>query len=650
LSPSDHLAEPVEPVDPLDAALKLLGHDAFRPGQRESIEVLLSAGRLVLIAPTGGGKSLCFQLPALLLPGTALVVSPLIALMHDQVHALDALGLPSTYLASTLPGPEVSARMAALARGEYKIVYIAPERLSAPGFREIIRKIPISLIAIDEAHCIAEWGHDFRPEYLQIGELLAEFPRARILACTATATPVVRDEILGRLGLPASTPQIIRGFARPNLALRVHEVEDARDRQRAVDAQLAEALGEPPKVPPGRRPLLDRPAAIVYAPTRRDTEEEQARLARLGWRVLAYHAGLDPAQRERAQRAFTARELDVVVATNAFGMGIDRADVRAVIHLAPPGSIEAYYQEVGRAGRDGAPAFGLLLFSARDLPLRRRLLERPTDDGSPDPRIVEHKWGLFLELMRWAEGGSCRHDAILRYFGDEGEALGGCGRCDVCVSLDSDDDDDDDDVTLIVRKALSAVARIDRRFGLQAAVNLLKGLDDPRLSRCGLDQTPTFGCLREHDPLWLMRLLRRCITAGWVDFSGDERPVAIITDAGRRVMRAESPARLMLPPRARAAAPRSRGDRGDRDRAAKPPPERLDPAAERVFDALRAHRMEVARGEGVPPYVIASDRSLREVALLRPRTLDELKLAHGIGPTKVERYGAGLLAVVRACG
>ncbi|MCB9705573.1 MAG: ATP-dependent DNA helicase RecQ [Myxococcales bacterium] len=624
----------------LNAGLERLGYEAFRPGQREAIETLLRDGRLLLVAPTGGGKSLTFQLPASILPGTTLVVSPLIALMHDQVAHLEARGVPATYIASTLDGREISARMAAMARGAYKLVYVAPERLSAPGFRDLIHQIPISLLAIDEAHCISEWGHDFRPEYMQIGELVQSL-QTRVLACTATATPIVRDEILARLGLGADTPQLLRGFARPNLALRVAEIGDSKERNRAVDELLREALGAPPK--PGSRPL-DRPAAIVYAPTRKGTEEEAKRLKKAGWRVLPYHAGLDPDDRERAQRAFIDRSIDIVVATNAFGMGIDRADVRAVIHLAPPSSIEAYYQEVGRAGRDGLDAHGLMLFTARDIVLRRRLIERPSDDFDVDPAVIEHKWGLFLELMRWAEGGSCRHDALLRYFGDEGEALGGCGRCDICQSLEGDDEVDEAEVTLIVRKALSAVARIHRRFGLQAAVRLLEGAADPRLERTGLDRTPTFGALRDHDPEWLTRLLRRCVTAGWVDFTGDERPVAMLTEAGRRVMKAEAPARLLLPSTGGGGGgrPRTRGKRPA------PPEVALDPAANLVFEALRAHRLDVAKAEGVPPYVIASDRSLRDIALLRPRNLDELKMAHGIGPSKAERYGPGLLAVVAA--
>ena len=410
----------------LAAGLRRLGYTAFRPGQREAIETLLDRGRLLLVAPTGGGKSLTYQLPASLLRGTSLVVSPLVALMQDQVEALGARGVAATFLASTLDAGEMRGRMARIAAGAYRLVYVAPERLAFPGFRGLIHGLGCPLVAVDEAHCISEWGHDFRPEYLEIGGLLAELPGARVIACTATATPIVRDEILSRLGLPADTPQVVRGFARPNLSLRALEVEGAREARRAVDGALAEALGAPGQ---------QRGAAIVYAPTRRRAEEEAERLATAGWDVQVYHAGLAAAAREQAQRAFAEGRTEIVVATNAFGMGIDRPDVRAVVHVGPPGSVEAYYQEVGRAGRDGAEALGLLLVTPRDLPLRRALLERGGDGRPPDPAVLEHKWGLFLELIRWVEGGSCRHDAILRYFGDEAEALHGCGRCDVCRAL-----------------------------------------------------------------------------------------------------------------------------------------------------------------------------------------------------------------------
>ena len=638
----------VAPTASLETGLARLGLEAFRPGQREAIETLLDAGRLLLVAPTGGGKSLVYQLPACLLPGTTLVVSPLIALMHDQVAALDARGIPATYLAGTLDGAEIHRRMRNVADGAYKLIYVAPERLATPGFRALLRDLACPLIAIDEAHCISEWGHDFRPEYMQIGALLAELPKARVLACTATATPIVRDEIVARLALPNDTPQLLRGFARPNLSLRALDVTKQSDRERAIDAALVEALGMPAKRSdsPERRG-----AAIIYAPTRRSAEQEGARLAKAGWNAAVYHAGLDPAARDAAQRGFSSGDVEVVVATNAFGMGIDRADVRAVLHFAPPGSIEAYYQEVGRAGRDGRDAIGLLLVAPNDVPLRRRLLEMPSEGALPDPETVRHKWNLFLELLRYAESGSCRHDAILRYFGDEEETLAGCGRCDVCQRLAAGlEPADAEETALIVRKALSAVARIHGRYGLTAAVQLLLGAEDPRLLRAGLHETRTFGALKDRSEDWLMRLLRRCVTPGWIDFEGGDRPVALLTAEGAAVMRGERPALLLLPPEQRfprgpnAAAPGSRGAK----RGAAQLDDSLDEAARALFESLRRWRLEKARAESVPPYVVASDRTLRDVARLRPRDLAELEQAHGIGPAKATRYGAELLAAVRA--
>jgi ATP-dependent DNA helicase RecQ len=447
---------------------------------------------------------------------------------------------------------------------------------------------------------------------------------------------MVRDESLERLGLDADTPQILRGFARPNLALRAREVKSKRERERCVDAVLAEALG-----PPGG----GRGAAILYAPTRKASEEEAARLAAAGWRAAAYHAGLPGPRRDAIQATFATGETEVVAATNAFGMGIDRPDVRAVIHLAPPGSIEAYYQEVGRAGRDGADAVGLLLINSGDMPLRRHLIESEVDGRAPDPEVVRHKWNVFLELMRWAEGGSCRHDAILRYFGDEEETLEGCGRCDVCRDLAGDESFDRDFVTETVRKALSAVARVHDRFGIAAAAKLLRGDRDPRLERSGLDRTPTFGILSDCEEEWLLRLVRRCVTAGWVDFRGGDRPVAVLTEEGRAVMRGERPVRLLLP--AVRKSPPAAAGLARRQHLPDPSEFELDAAASALFEALRRYRLGVAGRESVPPFVVASDRTLREVAVLRPRTLAELRRAHGIGPAKAEKYGDGLLAVVR---
>ncbi|MEW6752789.1 MAG: ATP-dependent DNA helicase RecQ [Candidatus Latescibacterota bacterium] len=625
--------------DDLDAALRRLGYESFRPGQREAVQTLLEQRRLLLVAPTGGGKSLVYQLPAALLPGTTLVVSPLISLMHDQVHALTQRGVSATYLASTLDADEQRRRLRDVASGRHRLVYAAPERLAFPGFRGVVRDLECPLIAVDEAHCISEWGHDFRPEYLQLSEVVAALPQARVLACTATATPVVRDEILERLGLPADTPQIVQGFARPNLSLRVVEVESARQRLHQVDAALAEALGGP-----GRQ----GGTAIVYGPTRRAAEEEALRLAAAGWGARAYHAGMEGAERDAVQQAFARGEVEVVVATNAFGMGIDRPDVRAIVHLAPPGSVEAYYQEVGRAGRDGEPSLCLLLLSPGDMALRRHLIERGVDGVAPEREAVQHRWGLFLELMRWAEGGSCRHDAILRYFGDEAETLSGCGRCDVCVEMAAAGEDDPQEVALVVRKALCGVARVHGRFGLQVAARLLQGAPDERLRWAGLEGCPTFGVLGDRSERWVTRLLRRCVTAGWVDFQGGDRPVVVVTPAGHDVIHGRRPARLLLP-REEAAPQGLPLGLQRRGRVLRPAavPDQLDTAAAALFAALRHYRLEQARQEGVPPYVVASDRTLRDIARLRPRTLGELLHAYGIGTAKAAKYGTGILEVVR---
>ena len=617
----------------VEAGLERLGFESFLPGQREAIEILLDSGRLLLVAPTGGGKSLTYQLPATMLPGTTLVVSPLIALMHDQVRALEERGVPATYLAGTLDTDEMRNRLEKVSRGVCKLVYVAPERLVFDGFRATLARMDCPLIAIDEAHCISEWGHDFRPDYMRIGDLLSDLPSARVLACTATATPIVRDEILERLGLPAETPQLVCGFARPNLALRVHEVQGKPESRTRVDNLLRECL---------EQPGAKRGTAIIYSPTRKRTDVEAERLKERGWRAEAYHAGLGGETRDRVQTAFANGDVEVVVATNAFGMGIDRHDVRCIAHLAPPGSVEAYYQEAGRAGRDGEDAVCAMLLSPGDMPLRRFLIESDTDGRAPDENVVRHKWNLFLELMRWAEGGSCRHDAILRYFGDEEETLSGCGRCDVCLDM-HDGHGDLEEASTIVRKALCGVARVHGRFGIQLAAKLLGGSDDDRLEWSGLGRTPTFGTLSEYSEDWLLKLLRRCVTAGWVDFHGGQRPVVIVTEEGQDVIHERRPARLLLPPEQTASVPAtSRSTR----LAGKDDGTVLDDAGARIFEALRAWRLETARKEHVPPYVVASDRTLRDLAVIRPAHEGDLTMAHGIGPAKADKYGVAILKVV----
>lgn len=640
----------------LQSGLRRLGYSGFRSGQQRAVETLLAQRRLLLVAPTGGGKSLVYQLPACLLTGTTLVISPLIALMHDQVNALERRGIQATFLASTLPSDELGRRMNALGGGAYKLVYVAPERLGFSGFQALLNDISCPLVAVDEAHCISEWGHDFRPEYMQIDRLLARLPRARVLACTATATPVVRDEILSRLRLPADTPQLIHGFERPNLVLSAREVGGSSEARRHTDALLQSALGGPSPAR-GAADVAHQGTAIVYGPTRKSCEAEAERLQRAGYRAAAYHAGLPPPERERVQTAFTNGELQIVVATNAFGMGVDRGDVRAVIHLAPPGSIEAYYQEVGRAGRDGELAHGLMLSSPKDIALRRRLLEGDSDGRPADPTLVEHKWNMFLELLRWAEGGTCRHTAILRYFGTENPPAD-CGRCDVCCAVEAEDSSSEE-VSVVVRKALSAVARVHGKFGLTLAAKLLAGEDDPRLAGSGLNRVSTFGVLKDRKQPWLVSLLRRCVTAGWVAFSGGDRPVLYLTQEGQQAMRGARAIRLRLPPErisgrsrsrssvepARGAEPRTRA--GERAQSGTMSPlAELGAGDEPLFDALRAHRLALAREQGVMPYVIASDRSLRELCLLKPKNLAELLDVYGFGETRAQRYGPGLLEVV----
>lgn len=614
------------------------GLASFRSWQREAIEALLGEpGRVLVVAPTGGGKSLTYQLPAAVLDGLTLVVSPLVALMEDQVRSLAARGVRATFLASTVDLAERQTREAAMMRGEYELVYVAPERLANGAFIERVARCDVALVAIDEAHCIAQWGHDFRPEYLQIGALLERLAPPRILACTATATPEVRREIREQLGLGDRCHEVLRGFARPNLHLAARHVDGPKEARAALQAELTRALGDP------RSP---RGGAIVYAATRKATEQYAELLAGKGWNALAYHAGMPAERRTRAADRFASRSVDVVVATNAFGMGIDRADIRAVVHVQPPASIEAYYQEVGRAGRDGAEASGLLLCSAADIGLRRRLVTMGTDGEPADAALAARAWGLFRDLLRYLDARSCRHDFVLRYFGDEHELLGGCGHCDVCIELDGEaavDEAVTEETTLAVKKALSAVARADRRGGMQAIAEMLRGAETERVARFGFARLSTFGLFRERSQEWIVSLLRALLAAGWIDLTPNEHPVPFLTRAGAAVMKGDSPARIVLPaePRAR---PGQRRSRRERTEPAELPP--LDGDERELFDKLRARRAEIAKDRGLPAYVIAHDRTLVDLVHKRPQTREALLEVHGMGPSRVEQYGDRLLGVL----
>lgn len=624
-------------VDPLEEALHTrFGLDSFRPWQREAIDAVLgSPGRALVVAPTGGGKSLTYQFPAAVLEGTTLVISPLVALMEDQVRSLTARGIEATYLASTLELEERNARESAMLRGAYKLVYAAPERLASEAFVRMLSRCKIELVAIDEAHCIAQWGHDFRPDYLRIGSLLERLSPPRVLACTATATPEVRREIIEQLGFSNTAfSEVLRGFARPNLHLAAKTVDGPKQARAAVIEALEAAIGQP-RIPRG--------GAIVYAATRKTTEQYAELLRKRGYNAAFYHAGLDGEARTRVADRFASRKFDVVVATNAFGMGIDRPDIRTVIHVQPPSSIEAYYQEVGRAGRDGDEAQGLLLCSGADIALRRRLVQMGSDGEEADASLAARAWQLFRDLLRYIDARSCRHDFVLRYFGDERETLGGCGHCDVCQEIAQhagDDGTSTEEITLVVRKALSAVARANKRAGMQAVAEMLHGVDSERTRRFGFTGLTTFGLLKDHSLPWTVALLRALLAAGWIDLTTTEHPVPVLTKNGVSVMKGEVEARIALPPEPRAPVSSRRG-KTTRELPA------LNPDDQAVFERLRAHRAEIARQKKVPAYVIAMDRTLIEMAMVRPQENHELLAVHGMGPGRVEQYGEGFLRVIK---
>jgi ATP-dependent DNA helicase RecQ len=650
--PPEGLAAPGIPeLSPraLDQALRdRFQLERFRPGQREAIEALLfGEGKVLLVAPTGGGKSLTYQLPATVLPGLTVVVSPLVALMEDQVRSLRARGIEATFLASTLDAAERRDREARLARGEYTLLYCAPERLASDWFVDLIVRCRPALVAIDEAHCISQWGHDFRPDYLRIRDFIDRTAPPRVLACTATATPRVRAEIIAQLGLEGCF-ELVRGFARPNLHLEARWVDGKKDGRKAIDAALERGLGSP-RAPKG--------AAIVYCATRKVTEQLAAEIADDGYRCAAYHAGLEPAVRADVNARFAAKELDVVVATNAFGMGIDRSDVRVVVHAQPPTSLEAYYQEVGRGGRDGEDAHGLLLCSGSDVAVRRRLCELGSD-GPAAPEVVARQWGLFRELMRYLDARTCRHDFILRYFEDEQELLGGCGHCDVCEGFEEDGAEEaSEDAAVEVRKALAGVARAQRRGGMIAVAEMLRGEASERVLRFGFDKLSTYGLLSHRTQPFMQALLRALIAAGWIDLTPDEHPVPYVTDVGWRVMKGTGPVRLRLPSErllaGAAGAAAARGAKRARPKGPKREKKPIDAEAltdgeESLFEALRARRAEIAKGRGVPAYVVAHDATLLEMARLRPSSRGELLAVRGMGEQKVERYGEEFLAVLNA--
>ena len=594
-----------------DAALEILrrvfGHTSFRGAQREILAHVAGGGDALVLMPTGGGKSLCYQLPALLRPGTGVVVSPLIALMQDQVAALRQLGVRAAFLNSSQDASESSMTERAFLRGELDLLYVAPERLLTPRMLELVAQARIALFAIDEAHCVSQWGHDFRPEYLQLSVLHERFPAVPRIALTATADPQTREEIVSRLAL-GQARVFISSFDRPNIRYSIVEKKDAR-------GQLLRFISEEH---PGE-------AGIVYCLSRRKVESTAAWLAAAGVRALPYHAGMDSAARAAHQARFQGEEGVVMVATVAFGMGIDKPDVRFVAHLDLPRSMEAYYQETGRAGRDGAPADAWMVYGLGDAVQQRRLIE--TSEGDETfRRVAAAKLDALLGLC---ETAGCRRVRLLEYFGETAAA---CGNCDTCLAPPATWD-----ATEAARMALSAIYRTGQRFGAMHLIDVLRGRDSERVRRWGHQCLSVFGIGAALEEAAWRGVFRQLVALGLARPDHGRHGALQLTEASRPVLKGEQ--RVAL----RHAAP-GRGAR-ERKRAgvAQVP---AAGAAGGLLARLKAWRAAQARSQAVPAYVIFHDSTLAAIAAAAPRDLDALAALPGIGARRLERYGEELLRVL----
>ncbi|MET0179833.1 MAG: DNA helicase RecQ [Novosphingobium sp.] len=587
------------PPDPLDVLRTTFGFTAFRGVQGTVIDRVLAGRSTLAVMPTGAGKSLCYQLPALIRPGTCVVVSPLIALMHDQLRAATANGLSAASLTSADGEEARAAAVDAFREGRLDLLYVAPERASQPHFRELLAAGRVSLFAIDEAHCVSEWGHDFRPDYRLLRPLLDGFGEVPRLALTATADAHTRADILAQLGIPEEGA-IVAGFDRPNIR---YAIVPRQSPTRQLERVLAEHPG------PG----------IVYAQTRAQVDILARQLAAGGRAVRGYHAGLDPATRAANQAAFVASEDMVMVATVAFGMGIDKPDVRFVAHAGLPKSIEAYYQETGRAGRDGDPATALMLWGADDFARARQRLSEVDERRLPGERA------RLVALGALVETAGCRRAVLLRHFGEDPPDA--CGNCDNCLFAPGVVD-----ATETARKLLSAVYRTGQSFGLGHLEKVLTGASDERVAARGHDQLSVFGIVAS-DEARLLRPLARALEARGMLAPTEHGGLALAGEA-RAVLKGEATGEIVVPP----VRPRGRRERAGGG---------ANPVGDPLFEALRTLRRELAAEAGLPPYVIFHDAVLREIAATRPASLAALGRISGVGGRKLAAYGEAFLKAVR---
>jgi ATP-dependent DNA helicase RecQ len=591
---------------------RVWGYTSFRPLQREAMNAIVERRDSLVVLPTGAGKSLCFQAPALLGTGLAVVVSPLISLMKDQVDTLVGNGVAAACYNSALPADQKSAVVAGLREGRYRLLYVSPERLAgegSDGFLSLLGRAQVGFLAIDEAHCISQWGHDFRPEYRQLGRLRSLFAGVSLHAFTATATGRVRRDIVSQLGLQHHV-ELVGSFDRPNLIYRVLARADLK---RQLGEVLARHSGE---------------AGIVYCTSRREVDALAAWLRTTGVRALPYHAGLPDEERSRNQEAFLEEEADVVVATVAFGMGIDRSNVRFVVHAGAPQSLEHYQQEAGRAGRDGLEAECTLIYSAADFLKWRVMLER-------NGELTEARRTLLRDMERYAASVGCRHRHLLGYFGETYERPD-CGACDACLG----ELEPIDDAVTLARKILSCIARVGQRFGAAHVTSVLRGTAVEAVTSRGHDRLSTFGLLPDATVAEVRGYIEQLAAAGLLRQSGDEFPVLVLTERGVRLLKDASAepslalARQRRPVRGRVPA-RSRIET-----------ESWEGVDRDLFERLRGLRLELARARGVPPYVIFHDATLREMARLRPSTMAELHGVRGVGERKAQELGPDFLRVI----